>query len=60
MYWDHKRGRMRGLNRGFEVGSRSFVIEWRTKPADWDSNLQNFGLLVDSFWTPRVTTRKPF
>jgi hypothetical protein len=51
-YTDSHRGKMHGVNRGFVRTGQAYMIEWRTPPGEWQSNLANFALITDSFQPP--------
>jgi hypothetical protein len=53
LYNDPKRGIMHGINRSFVVDGKGYLIEWRTKPAEWDANLPTFVMVANSFDAPR-------
>jgi hypothetical protein len=52
-YDDDRRGRLHGLTRGFVAFGQAYLIEWRTPPAEWHSNLANLDVITDSFHSPR-------
>jgi hypothetical protein len=46
------RGRLHGIERGFVVFGRAFLIQWRTPENDWAGNLARWGVIDGSFRPP--------
>jgi serine/threonine protein kinase len=48
-FQDPKMGPLHGLDRVFVVAGKAYLIQWRTSPADWLSNLGQLQLITRSF-----------
>jgi hypothetical protein len=46
------RGRLHGIERGFVVFGRAYLIQWRTPDVDWAGNLTRWGVINGSFRLP--------
>ena len=48
-------GLTHGVDRVVMVAGRSYLLEWRTPPAEWQANLPMYNSIVTSFRPPKLT-----